>query len=54
MNSLFFHVSILLCLLIDQYGNAVYEGRRVLLVAGNFTLDEERVNIAQYDILHGT
>lgn len=27
-----------------------YEGRRVLVVAGNFTLDGERLNIAQFDI----
>ena len=30
-----------------------YEGRRVLIVAGNFTLDGERLNIAQFDVHSG-
>jgi hypothetical protein len=29
------------------------EGRRALVVAGNFTLDGERVNLAQFDIHNG-
>lgn len=30
-----------------------FEGRRVLIVAGNFTLDGERLNIAQFDVHSG-
>lgn len=30
-----------------------FEGRRVLIVAGNFTLDGERLNIAQFDAHSG-
>eukprot|EP00981_Chlorochromonas_danica_P010235 scaffold3058_cov165-Ochromonas_danica.AAC.26 len=46
-------LGLLLLGLIHFRSDAVYEGRRVLVVAGNFTLDGEQLNIAQFDIRNG-
>lgn len=48
---------VLLCVLVAMLAidcqQAALQGRRVLVVAGNFTLDGERTNIAQFDIHSG-
>lgn len=41
----------LLCCIGDIYSS--YEGRRVLLVTGNFTIDQVRSNVAQFDLRTG-
>ena len=48
-------VLILLCWSYSIYETSSHViGRRVVLVTGNFTLDGEKLNLAQYDLQSGT